>query len=100
MLAVPAQFLAQVLERAAPTHHRGATLVIAAKGHKISTRKVLKEAPWIDAVVRGEGEVVTTKAGAERSASLEIEFADGKLALGARPAKKGKSEGGEQGSLF
>ena len=52
------------------------------------------------AVVRGDGHVVTTKAGAERSASLEIEFADGKLALGARPAKKGKAEGGEQGSLF
>jgi exodeoxyribonuclease VII large subunit len=53
------------------------------------------------AVVRGEGQVVTTKAGAERSASLEIEFADGKLALGPRAARKGKAEGGpDQGSLF
>jgi exodeoxyribonuclease VII large subunit len=52
-------------------------------------------------VVRGEGQVVTTKAGAERSASLEIEFADGKLALGPRAARKGKAEGGpDQGSLF
>ena len=53
------------------------------------------------AVVRGEGQVVTTKAGAERSASLEIEFADGKLALGPRAPRKGKAEGGpDQGSLF
>lgn len=52
------------------------------------------------AVVRGDGHVVTGKSGAERSTSLEIEFADGKLVLGARPAKKGKAEGGEQGSLF
>lgn len=53
------------------------------------------------AVVRGDGHVVTTKARAERSLALEIEFADGKLALGPRTAKKGKSEGGgEQGSLF
>ena len=53
------------------------------------------------AVVRGDGHVVTTKAGAERSAGLEIEFADGKLALGARAAKKVKAEGGgAQASLF
>ena len=53
------------------------------------------------AVVRGDGHVVTTKAGAERSAALEIEFADGKLALGPRPARKGKGDtGGGQGSLF
>lgn len=58
------------------------------------------------AVVRGDGHVVTGKAAAERSAALEIEFSDGKLLLGARPAKKGKAEGGDtpggrdQGSLF
>lgn len=54
------------------------------------------------AVVRADGQVVTTKTGAERGISLEIEFADGKLALGPRtPRGKGKAEGGpEQGSLF
>ncbi len=52
------------------------------------------------AVVRGDGHVVTTKAGAERSAGLEIEFADGKLALGAKAAKRSKAGDGEQGSLF
>ena len=53
------------------------------------------------AVVRGDGHVVTTKARAERALTLEIEFADGKLALGSRIARKGKPEGGgEQGSLF
>ena len=56
------------------------------------------------AVVRGDGHVVTTKAVAETSAALEIEFADGKLTLGARPAKKAKSggtdDGPEQASLF
>lgn len=53
------------------------------------------------AVVRGEGHVVTTRAAAERSASLEIEFVDGRLVLGPRAARKGKAEDGpDQGSLF
>ena len=53
------------------------------------------------AVVRGDGEVVTTRAGAEKALSLEVEFRDGRLSLGARPAKRGKSGGeGGQGSLF
>ncbi|MBL9051372.1 MAG: exodeoxyribonuclease VII large subunit [Tabrizicola sp.] len=53
------------------------------------------------AVVRGDGAVVTSKAGAEKAVALEIEFRDGKLALGARPGKKAKGEGESgQGSLF
>ena len=53
------------------------------------------------AVVRGDGVVVTSKTGAERALTLEIEFQDGKLALGARPGKKPKGEGESgQGSLF
>ncbi|MGL4236260.1 exodeoxyribonuclease VII large subunit [Tabrizicola sp.] len=53
------------------------------------------------AVVRGDGAVVTSKAGAERASALEIEFRDGKLALGPRAAKKAKGEGESgQGSLF
>ncbi|WP_431299121.1 exodeoxyribonuclease VII large subunit [Tabrizicola sp. BL-A-41-H6] len=53
------------------------------------------------AVVRGDGHVVTTRAAAEKAASLEVEFADGRLALGARAARKTKGEeGGGQGSLF
>ncbi len=53
------------------------------------------------AVVRGDGAVVTTKVGAERASALEIEFRDGRLALGARPGKKAKGEGQSgQGSLF
>ncbi len=53
------------------------------------------------AVVRGDGAVVTTKAGAERAAALEIEFQDGKLALGPRPGKRAKGDGQSgQGSLF
>jgi exodeoxyribonuclease VII large subunit len=52
------------------------------------------------AVVRGDGAVVTTKAGAEKAAALEIEFADGRLALGGK-ARARKADGGpEQGSLF
>lgn len=53
------------------------------------------------AVVRGDGAVVTTKAGAEKAAALEIEFRDGRLMLGGRGTRKarGDSEGG-QGSLF
>jgi exodeoxyribonuclease VII large subunit len=51
------------------------------------------------AVVRGDGDVVTGKAGAEAAIALEIEFHDGKLALGARP-KKPKAGPAGQGSLF
>ena len=53
------------------------------------------------AVVRGDGAVVTTRAAAERAGALELEFADGRLALGARAArgrKPGDTPG--QGSLF
>ncbi|MFC2969702.1 exodeoxyribonuclease VII large subunit [Acidimangrovimonas pyrenivorans] len=65
------------------------------------------------AVVRGDGAVVTTRAAAERAAALEIEFHDGRLAVGegapgggpaggaAKPApRKGKPKPPEQGSLF
>ncbi|MFC3182593.1 exodeoxyribonuclease VII large subunit [Cypionkella sinensis] len=52
------------------------------------------------AVVRGDGDVVTSKAAAEKAQTLEIEFADGRLTLGARPAKKPKPTGPTQGSLF
>ncbi|MDX5349995.1 MAG: exodeoxyribonuclease VII large subunit [Paracoccaceae bacterium] len=53
------------------------------------------------AVVRGDGAVVTTRAAAEKAQSLEIEFRDGRLLLGARPGRKSRDEGGTgQGSLF
>jgi exodeoxyribonuclease VII large subunit len=53
------------------------------------------------AVVRGDGAVVTTRAGAEAAQALEVEFRDGRLPLGPRPARKpkGGADGG-QGSLF
>ncbi|MCV6595704.1 MAG: exodeoxyribonuclease VII large subunit [Mangrovicoccus sp.] len=53
------------------------------------------------AVIRAGDEVITTKAEAARRPALEIEFADGRLALGqASPARKRKSGGAAQGSLF
>ena len=55
------------------------------------------------AVVRGDGEVATTKAKAKSATSLEIEFADGRLTLGApgKPtAKKPKAAPPEQGTLL
>ena len=52
------------------------------------------------AVVRGDGHVVTTKSAAEKAQILEIEFADARLSLGPRPAKKTKAGGPEQGRLF
>ncbi len=54
------------------------------------------------AVVRGDGDVVTTKAAASKAAALEIQFADGRLSVGGKPAKKagGKDKPPEQGSLF
>ncbi len=54
------------------------------------------------AVVRGDGQVVTTRGQAEAAHGLEIEFADGRLKLGGggarKPAKPAKPP--EQGSLF
>jgi exodeoxyribonuclease VII large subunit len=53
------------------------------------------------AVVRGDGAVVTGRAGAEKATLLEIEFHDGRLSLGAKPAtKRGSAKPPEQGSLF
>jgi exodeoxyribonuclease VII large subunit len=67
------------------------------------------------AVVRGDGDVVTTKTAAAKARELEIEFADGRLALSqaqdgqppvAKPARKPakstgpKSDPPDQGSLF
>ncbi|MDN5787203.1 exodeoxyribonuclease VII large subunit [Pseudorhodobacter sp.] len=56
------------------------------------------------AVVWGDGGVVTSRSAAEAAKSLEIEFHDGRLAIGAHPAKSTKSAPrkppGEQGSLF
>ncbi len=53
------------------------------------------------AVVRGDGGVVTRKAEAEAATGLEVEFADGRLKIGGRPARRGKAEEPpQQGSLF
>jgi len=54
------------------------------------------------AVVRGDGAVVTSKVAAERAAALEIEFADGRVAVAgrAKPRKAGDPPEGGQGSLF
>ncbi len=54
------------------------------------------------AVVRADGHVVTTKAGAEQASALELEFHDGRVAIsGKGGGRRGKgSEGGDQGSLF
>ena len=54
------------------------------------------------AVVRGDGgSVVTTKAEAERSTTLEIEFQDGRLSVGGKPVpRKTGGKPPEQGSLF
>ena len=59
------------------------------------------------AVVRGDGAVVTGRVGAEAAAGLEIEFHDGRVAvghglgLGTGAAKKAKAPVGPgQGSLF
>jgi exodeoxyribonuclease VII large subunit len=55
------------------------------------------------AVVRGEdGHVLTTKAEAAKARALEIQFSDGRLAVGGKPAPKSspKTPPPEQGSLL
>ena len=52
------------------------------------------------AVVRGDGHVITAKAAAEKAHLIEVEFADGRITLGAKPGKKAKADEPEQGSLF
>ncbi len=53
------------------------------------------------AVVRGEGDVVTTRADAESKGITEIEFVDGRLRLsGARRSRSSGAPNTEQGSLF
>jgi len=58
------------------------------------------------AVVRGDGDVVTSKTTAGKAGSLEIEFADGRLGLGdsvtkpSRKPSKSKFPAPDQGSLF
>ncbi len=51
------------------------------------------------AVVRGDGEVVTGVASAKAAKTLEVEFADGRLALNGK-AKSPKAKPDAQGSLF
>lgn len=52
------------------------------------------------AVVRGDGAVVTSVAAASASRALEIEFADGRLALPPRPGRRGGGPAPDQRSLF
>jgi len=54
------------------------------------------------AVVRGDGDVVTSKAAAKKASVLEIEFGDGRYKLGAAPVRKPKTKETppDQGTLF
>ncbi len=55
------------------------------------------------AVVRGDGAVVTSAEAARQARALEIEFADGRMVPGPKPARKAKStpvEPPEQGKLL
>ncbi len=54
------------------------------------------------AVVRAEGDVVTTKAAASKATALEIQFRDGRLTVGGKPARKSAptKDAPDQGSLF
>ncbi|MFT7593557.1 MAG: exodeoxyribonuclease VII large subunit [Paracoccaceae bacterium] len=53
------------------------------------------------AVVRAEGQVITTKSAAATAQTLEIQFADGRLTVGGKPPKKSSKSGApNQGSLF
>ena len=68
------------------------------------TRKTLGPAETLRrgyAVLRGGGAVVTDRAAAEKASSIELEFHDGKVTLGAKAApRKTSAKPPEQGSLF
>lgn len=52
-------------------------------------------------IVRGDGAVVTSRAAAEKSGVLELQFHDGRLPLGPRSPRKTRGDAGPgQGSLF
>ena len=52
-------------------------------------------------IVRGDGVVVTTRDAAERALVLELQFQDGRLAMGAKPPKKPRGKGSpDQGSFL
>ncbi|MFK7752066.1 MAG: exodeoxyribonuclease VII large subunit [Sedimentitalea sp.] len=52
------------------------------------------------AIVRSNGVVLTTKKDAGLAPALDIQFADGTLSVGAKPARKPKAPPPEQGSLL
>ncbi|MFV0513352.1 MAG: exodeoxyribonuclease VII large subunit [Jhaorihella sp.] len=53
------------------------------------------------AVVHGAGGIVTSRTAAARSGTLEIEFSDGRMAVGRKPPRKpGQPDEPDQGSLF
>jgi exodeoxyribonuclease VII large subunit len=53
------------------------------------------------AVVRSDGDVITTKAAAQNAAQLDIQFADGTITLGAAPKRrKPRDTPPEQGELL
>ena len=53
------------------------------------------------AVVRDNDRLITSKSEAAKASHLEIQFADGRLTVGGKPARKtSKSEPPDQGSLF
>jgi len=86
---------------------------VAARGERLAALDRLRETLGYRAtlargyaVVRGDGALVTTRAAAAEAGALEIEFADGKLAVGdgtapapRRPARPKEPPEG-QGSLF
>ena len=78
---------------------RAALEALARLGETLGYRETLRRGY---AVVRGDGQVVTTRAAAEEATGLEIEFADGTLRLGggSSPRKPGKAPPPGQGSLF
>lgn len=85
--------------------HRRATDRLAALDRMRQTLGYTETLKRGFAVVRAEGEVVTSRLAAEQAAALEIEFRDGRVSVGAghavtRGAKKTRESGPDQGSLF
>ena len=106
-VSVEREALARLAARLTPAMER----VIEKRSERLATTDRLRESLGYHAtlgrgyaLVRADGALAPDKASAASASHVEIEFRDGRLSVGAAPAKpsskKSKPKGSDQGSLF